>query len=263
MLTITPPSEELFHSLLNCSSDVFYRIATEHGLMHGHIVFVSQSVTAITGHHPTEFATHPSLWASLIHPEDIHTVFATTKQMAESRRPVVREYRLKGADGSYRWMEDRVFPLIDDQGALTGYQGVARDISASRHAEADAASARQRLQAVLETARIATWEWHVGSQQVAYSAEWCRLLGLGDRAQHATIDLWQERLDPHDRTRVIGALHAALAGPGSRFTTSYRLVAADGLELRVLGSWAVARRDADQATDVLGVEIDISDYGPL
>ena len=38
------------------------------------------------------------------------------------------EYRLRGADGSYRWFIGRNVPVRDAQGSITGWFGTATDI---------------------------------------------------------------------------------------------------------------------------------------
>jgi PAS domain S-box-containing protein len=93
-------------------------VSTEQGLMHGRVVFVSRRAETLTGYPCREFAAHPSLWANLIHPDDLSLVMATTMQMAESGQPVTRDYRLKDRDGNFRWMEDRVTPEFDESGRL-------------------------------------------------------------------------------------------------------------------------------------------------
>lgn len=254
------PREETCWSLLECSNEIFYRVTTDQGLMHGRVSYVSRGAKDLTGYSLEDFSQHPSLWASLIHPDDLQTVFATTAQMVTQVTALTREYRLKGKDGQYHWMEDRVMPLINEDGRLAGYQGVAADVTARKAAQASATAAQDRLHAVLETGRIGVWEWDLQAQQVLYSSEWSRQLGLGDAEIRATINLWEESLRPSDRQRVVGALHHALAGPGSRFSCSYRLVSQDELELFVLGSWSITRGEDGDAVRVLGVEVDLADH---
>lgn len=253
-----PLDERAWRDLVESSPEVYYKVTTEHGLMHGRVVFVSRRAEELTGFPAAEFATHPSLWASLIHPEDLPIVMTTTMQMAESQTPVTREYRIKDRDGAYRWMEDRVSPVVDDAGRLLGYQGVAADVSVRRAAQASALAAQERLRTVLTTGRIAYWEWRLTTHDVIYSAEWARAMGLGEHELRESIDFWQQRLDQDDRTRVLGTLHQVLAGPESRASCPYRLHTQDGLVLSVLGSWSVQRNETGEATHVLGVEVDVT-----
>ena len=249
-----------YRTLLERSREITYRVTTESGLMHGKVAFVNHRTEELTGHAARDFVDHPSLWASLLHPDDLPGVFATTAQMAESRTPVIREYRIKGADGQYHWMEDRVAPLVDATGRLIGYEGAAFDVTELKAAYAEADAARERLHAVLRTGHLAYWEWNLADQQVHYPAEWCQQLGLGDAERVAGIALWQSHVHPDDRHRILGALHRALEGPGSRFSSVYRLRAADGVELQVIGNWSVVRAPSGEPSSVLAVEIDVTDH---
>lgn len=119
----TGSDDDSYRSLLERSREIVYRVTTEGGLMHGKVTYVNPRTEELTGYSAKDFVDHPSLWASLVHADDLPGVFATTAQMAEQRAPVIHEYRIKGADGQHHWMEDRVAPLVDTTGRLIGYEG--------------------------------------------------------------------------------------------------------------------------------------------
>ena len=51
------------------------------------------------------------------------------------REPFETEYRLRRADGEYRWMLDQGAPQFNSRGDFLGYVGVAIDITERKHAE--------------------------------------------------------------------------------------------------------------------------------
>ena len=81
-------------------------------------------------------------WRTRLHPEDAARVVADERAYDEALRtgagPVVVEARFqRGDDGEWRWMRAISQPRIDSTGAVTGFIGIAIDISDSKQAEAD------------------------------------------------------------------------------------------------------------------------------
>lgn len=64
------------------------------------------------------------------------------------------EHRVKRTDGSLGWALSRAVPLCDESGKVTEWFGAASDITARRHAEAEAADSDARYRAIVETASM-------------------------------------------------------------------------------------------------------------
>ncbi|HLY19039.1 MAG TPA: PAS domain S-box protein [Bryobacteraceae bacterium] len=73
-------------------------------------------------------------WLAAVHPDEVHQRSAT-QQAVEAHRPFETGYRLRRADGEYRWMLDQGAPQFDAQGDFCGYVGVAVDITERKRAE--------------------------------------------------------------------------------------------------------------------------------
>jgi diguanylate cyclase (GGDEF)-like protein/PAS domain S-box-containing protein len=74
-------------------------------------------------------------WAGSLHPDDIAQRDAAQHAAWQSAAPFEMEYRLRRADGEYRWMLDHGAPQFNLRGDVLGYVGVAIDITERRHAE--------------------------------------------------------------------------------------------------------------------------------
>ena len=102
----------------------------------GDVKFVSGRTGGILGYPPTEFVRNPNLWRSLIHPEEVAALAASTAAIYGSKAPGTRLYRLQhGTTGQYRWVEDRVVPQLDAGGNLVGIFGVGREITEQKKTE--------------------------------------------------------------------------------------------------------------------------------
>ncbi len=87
-------------------------------------------------------------WASGVHADDLDRCLATYLAAFRERKPFTMEYRVRRADGEYRWIIDHGVPLFDSGGVFEGYIGSCLDISDQRQAiEERIARERQQMQA--------------------------------------------------------------------------------------------------------------------
>ena len=92
------------------------------------VEYINHRVKDFTGYEPEEFVKNPSLWASMVHPEDLDRVLKVTLRLVREKKAQIREYRIKTKEGNYIWVEDRLIPVIEKD-KLIGFVGIARDIT--------------------------------------------------------------------------------------------------------------------------------------
>jgi PAS domain S-box-containing protein len=108
-------------------------------------------------------------WLDFVHPEDVDRCLATYMPAFEARRPFLLEYRLRHADGRYRWFLATGVPKYGRDGSFTGYVGCDIDITERKNAEDQIQHPARRLIEAqeLERARIARDLHDDVSQQLA------------------------------------------------------------------------------------------------
>ena len=74
-------------------------------------------------------------WLDFVHPEDVDRCLATYMPAFEARKPFLLEYRLRHADGDYRWFLASGVPKYGRDGSFTGYVGCDIDITERKNAE--------------------------------------------------------------------------------------------------------------------------------
>ena len=74
-------------------------------------------------------------WADAVHPDDLRRCLAVYHSSVEARRPFRMEYRLRRADGEYRWMLDSGLPRFTPDGEPAGFIGSCIDITERREGE--------------------------------------------------------------------------------------------------------------------------------
>jgi PAS domain S-box-containing protein len=130
-------NEERYRLIAENSSDLI-------GLLDGagRRLYASPSYRAVLGYSPEEFLGLDG--AKLVHPEDIDAIAEQIKQLAVSGsgRAI---YRLRHADGSWRWIETQASAIT--QNGLRYAVTVGRDITDRKHLEAQLMQS-QRLESV-------------------------------------------------------------------------------------------------------------------
>ncbi|MCM2264943.1 MAG: PAS domain S-box protein [Desulfuromonadales bacterium] len=85
-------------------------------------------------------------WAEGVHPDDFDRCLGVYTTAFDRREPFDVEYRLRHADGEYRWIRDMGTPNYDSAGEFVGYIGHCFDITEQKRAENE----RQQLIGELE-----------------------------------------------------------------------------------------------------------------
>jgi PAS domain S-box-containing protein len=73
-------------------------------------------------------------WAEGIHPEDLEQCLDEYRRAFAAREPFTLEYRLRRADGEYRWLLDHGVPRIEASGEFRGYMSSCIDVTDIRAA---------------------------------------------------------------------------------------------------------------------------------
>ena len=84
-------------------------------------------------------------WKRAIHPDDVGQVTRKWQHAVGSNTPYEAEYRMRRADGEYRWCLSRAEPLRDEHGHVIHWYGSVIDIENRRRAEQDTAEAERTI----------------------------------------------------------------------------------------------------------------------
>lgn len=74
-------------------------------------------------------------WMENVHPEDLNFCIDEFNAAFDARQSLCTEYRMRGADGQYRWFLDNGIPWFDEKGEFAGYIGSCIDVTERKQAE--------------------------------------------------------------------------------------------------------------------------------
>jgi two-component system CheB/CheR fusion protein len=92
-------------------------------------------------------------WQAMVHPEDAPAAVERWKQALAKGEVFDAEYRLRGADGEYRWFIGRNVPLKHGDAGIFSWFGSATDINELKEAEKALRSTEERFRLLVEGAK--------------------------------------------------------------------------------------------------------------
>jgi PAS domain S-box-containing protein len=142
-------NEQRFRFLTENVPDILFRYRFKPTLEYE---YVSPAVTAILGYTPEEYYADPFLHERTYHPVDIELIQCpVTMPEVDYEKPMKLRYLHK--DGHEVWVEQRVWPIFDEEGEMFAIEGIARDITEQKHAEEAFTQSEQRFQLLAENAQ--------------------------------------------------------------------------------------------------------------
>jgi len=70
-----------------------------------------------------------------VHPEDLGHLMKAMREAMHAGKPIDVQYRLKIADGTWKWMRSRGTPHFGSSGELLGWYGGTEDIEEYKQME--------------------------------------------------------------------------------------------------------------------------------
>jgi PAS domain S-box-containing protein len=157
-------SEHRFHLLAENARDVIfrYRFGESPGLE-----YVSPAVTTLSGYTPDEFYADALLAIRIVHPYDRFRLIDLLRRPEAFQAPL--ELRWRHRDGRIVWVEQRAVPTVGEDGKLQAVEGIGREITERKRAEAELKDERRFLKQLLDVQerdrQLVAYEIHDGVVQ--------------------------------------------------------------------------------------------------
>jgi PAS domain S-box-containing protein len=197
----------------------------------------SEGVAQTLGQAVPEQGITREWWRERVHPEDRSSLTRPPEGVRKAEERYVSEYRIRHADGHYRWVADHSIALYE-QGCLARLVGTVQDITARRAAmEALRASERRRAMA-MQAGQLAAWEVDLTDGKTIWDDQMGRLLGTHIDSSQDYSARFRECIVPEDREVVARAFRAALQEQ-REYRVEFRMRRIQDGALRWFASWGV------------------------
>jgi diguanylate cyclase (GGDEF)-like protein/PAS domain S-box-containing protein len=113
------------------------------------VLWVSKGNTRIYGYSQEDFENHPNLWKDVIYPEDLSIVEDTFKTVLSGKTADV-EYRIIRSDWEMRWVQNYVYPIMDETGKVMSFTGMVFDITERKKVMLQLAESEERFRNLVE-----------------------------------------------------------------------------------------------------------------
>jgi PAS domain S-box-containing protein len=234
-------------------------------------------------------------WAESLHPEDRERGLAEQARAVANREYFRTEYRMRRADGQYRWMLDTGTPRYDSAGRFDGYLGSCLDVTdarqdrealrmardelalrvAERTAELSEANLALRLeieerkrveealrqseqhyQVLAELSPVGIFRTDDRGRCLYVNERTCEIAGM--TAEEVRQGRWDLTFHPEDKDRVAGEWRKVLQGEVPS-NMEQRFLHRDGSTVWALVHFAAERGPSGEITGCIGTVADITD----
>jgi PAS domain S-box-containing protein len=200
--------------------------------------------------------TNGQTWMSRVDPEELSTVLETWQSSIDRGEPFEMEFRLRGADGVYRWFLTQVTPMRDSSGVVKRWFGARTNIHEQREIRRILEETQERLVLAQHAANCGTFDYDAQTGVNFWSDELQRLYGFVPGGFPRTYDGWLDCVLPEDREI---AQTPEEPSPSRFFDTEFRIRRRDNGEIRWMNCRGRIQRDSSgKAVRTVGLNIDIT-----
>ncbi len=188
-------------------------------------------------------------WLDAVHPDDRPLAEQAFVAASAERRDYRVEFRVRRADGVYRWAIDAAAARFADDGEFLGHVGSVIDIDERREAE-------QRLRSLADAVPAFVWFASPDGALHYLNHRWYEY--TGQAPEQALPDGWAETVHPEDAERTAAAWGEALA-TGTNYEVELRYRRHDGAYRWYVARAEPVRDSTGTITTWFGTSTDIDD----
>jgi len=184
-------SEERYRSLILATSQIVW-ITDPEGRCED-----TPSMRAYTGQ--TEAQVVGYGWLDTIHPDDREGTVQVWSEAVQTKSLYEMEYRLRSADGNYRYFQARAVPILNEDGSIREWVGTSIDIHDRKQAEDAIKQSEERYRSLI--AATSQMVWTADAEGRSHDLPSWRAYTGQTEAQMAGLG-WLDAIHPDDRERT-------------------------------------------------------------
>src|SRR5579871_6440668 len=164
---------------------------------------------------------------AVVHPDDAAAFAGALAHCLVTSEGFAIRYRLRRADGVYRWMSSRAEPMRDQDGIVVQWYGLCHEIDDQVRAEEALLERERELSLLVDMVPSYLWRLTPEGETTLVNKRLAEFLGVDPADKHQLEDALATTIHPDDEGEVGDVLGRCLL-TGERFSKKYRLRCADG-----------------------------------
>lgn len=247
--------ENSYRRLVEGSPYILYQVSSKRGG-----VFYSAQVEEILGYTRDYLYAHPYLWNDSIHPDDLPQISLSIQPFNEDK-PFDIEYRIRDAQGKWRWLRDRSIGRYSN-GDEVILEGLASDLTGQKLVETDLLDSKRRYQLLAENLSDVIWILDLdegGFRYISPSVERLRGFSVEEALnQDISMSLTSESLQ-YLQSKLPLRIQAFQSGQSNHYKDELRQPCKDGSIIWVETTTSFRLNEINGHLEVYGVSRDITD----
>ncbi|MEI7848954.1 MAG: PAS domain S-box protein [Chloroflexota bacterium] len=214
-------TKKRFHVLIEHGRDNISLLAAD-----GTLLWENSTTENMLGYAQNQFLGHNIF--EIIHPDDQGWTSDMYAQVLQKSGNIqAGEFRLRHADGSWRWIECSAVNLLDKPGVQAVVLNY-RDISKRKLAEKALQESEERFALSMDATSDGLWDWDILTSQVYYSPNYYHMLGYEADEFPMDTSTWENLLHPEDKARILQTNLDCINGLIEQFEVEFRMKAKNG-----------------------------------
>jgi PAS domain S-box-containing protein len=195
-------------------------------------------------------------WTGFIHPDDVDGIVALWRACLASGEVFEYETRVRRANGDYRWMFHRKWPLRDANGEIVKWYGSSMDVEERKTAEGALRNSEAYLAEAQRISHTGSFGWKASTEEIFWSAETFRIFQCDPKTK-PTKEFILSRIHRDDLDRVRDQIERA-SRDGDSFDFEHRLQLHEG-SVRHVRLTANVLRDNASNIEFVGAITDVTE----
>lgn len=243
-------SEERFRHMADTAPVMIWVSGPDKGA-----TFFNKCCLDFTGHRMEEKLGEG--WTAALHPEDREQFLGIYSSSIDARKEFRSIFRLRRADGEYRWVLCTGVPRFAPGGVFSGFIGSCIDVTDQKLTEERLQASEAGLIDAQRLAKIVSWQRNIESDRLRWSDDVFRIFGVPNEAL-SSLPAFLASVHPKDREKVL-EVDSRVRSYSAPVEVEYRIIRPDG-EVRYLRSIVEAvRNHLGIAVRIAGASQDITE----